>query len=118
MGIRALTGAPDWSTSHHCGEAKCRDESLRPTRKRDLFFEDEELSLSICNGTYDGLVCPRRTECLHVSMVNKENYGVWGGMIPQERLDMRLKYPAMPERWTWHPPGYQNQAEEEETPCP
>ncbi|MEU1816056.1 WhiB family transcriptional regulator [Streptomyces roseifaciens] len=115
MGIRALTSAPDWSPGHHRGEAKCRDVSLRPTRRRDVFFDDEDLALAICNGNHDGIVCPRRTECLYVAMVNREAYGVWGGMTPGERLDMRLRYPGMPERWTWHPPGYLNDTEQDST---
>jgi hypothetical protein len=36
-------------------------------------------------------------------MHNKEAYGVWGGMRPADRLRMRMKYPASPERWTWQP---------------
>ncbi|MEU3979598.1 WhiB family transcriptional regulator [Streptomyces griseoviridis] len=118
MGIRAVVNAPNWSESHHRGEAKCRDASLTPTRNRDVFFEDEALALDICNGTYDGRVCPRRTECLRVAMFNKENFGIWGGMNAKDRLDMRMRYPGMPERWIWHAPGETESPSNEETQWP
>ncbi|WP_167503143.1 WhiB family transcriptional regulator [Streptomyces malaysiensis] len=114
MGIRAIAAAPNWSDTHHRGEAKCRDTSLAPTRSKDVFFEDENLALSICNGTYDGQVCPRRAECLRVAMVNRENYGIWGGMTPENRLRMRMRYPGKPERWIWHPPAEQDAPNKEE----
>lgn len=105
MGIRAATAAPDWSPTHHRGEAKCRAPSMNPTRGRDVFFTDEQLALAVCNGDFDGQACPRRTECLRVSMINKEGFGIWGGMTPKDRLSLRLRHPGMPERWTWHPPS-------------
>ncbi|WP_369042200.1 WhiB family transcriptional regulator [Streptomyces sp. Midd1] len=118
MGIRAVINAPDWSPKHHRGEAKCRDNSLAPTRRRDVFFSDESLALDVCNGTYDGVICPRRAECLHVAMVNRENYGIWGGMTAADRLALRMRYPAMPWRWTWHPPSNEVTLEQQETPWP
>lgn len=116
MGIRAVVNAPNWSETHHRGEAKCRDTSLTPTRNRDVFFEDESLALAICNGTHDGQVCPRRTECLRTAMHNKENFGVWGGMNAKDRLEMRMRNPGMPERWIWHAPRDSVNLTNEETP--
>lgn len=113
MGIRAVINAPDWSPKHHRGEAKCRDDALTPTRVLDVFFSDESFALDVCNGAWDGRVCPRRAECLYVSMVNRENYGIWGGMRPEDRLALRMRYPAMPERWTWHPPSTDTGREQE-----
>lgn len=118
MGIRAVINAPDWSPKHHRGEAKCRSGSLTPTRRTDVFFSDEHLALGVCNGTWDGQVCPRRAECLHVAMVNRENYGVWGGMSPKDRLALRMRYPGMPERWTWHPPSAEDPPEQQESQWP
>ncbi|WP_274032488.1 WhiB family transcriptional regulator [Streptomyces sp. MMBL 11-1] len=105
MGIRAVINAPDWSPAHHRGEAKCRDHRLTPTRDNDVFFNDEALAMDICNGIYDGVVCPRRADCLHVAMVNREGYGIWGGMTARDRLALRMRNPGTPERWTWHPPS-------------
>ncbi|MET8342425.1 WhiB family transcriptional regulator [Streptomyces microflavus] len=118
MGIRAVVNAPDWSGAHHRGEAKCRDSRLTPARDRDVFFEDEVLALDICNGTYDGQVCPRRTECLRVAMVNRENYGIWGGMTSGDRLAMRMRNPGRPERWIWHPHGEAEPPTNEENQWP
>ncbi|MFE4527073.1 WhiB family transcriptional regulator [Streptomyces anulatus] len=105
MGIRAVINAPDWSPAHHRGEAKCRDHQLTPTRDNDVFFNDEALAMDICNGIYDGVVCPRRADCLHVAMVNREGYGIWGGMTARDRLALRMRNPGAPERWTWQPPS-------------
>ncbi|MFF8283370.1 WhiB family transcriptional regulator [Streptomyces albus] len=118
MGIRAVVPAPDWSAAHHRGEAKCRNSSLFPHRDRDVFFDDESLALAICNGTYDNQVCPRRTECLRVAMHNRENFGVWGGMTATDRLEMRMRYPGMPERWIWQAPREPEARITEETPWP
>jgi hypothetical protein len=102
MGIRPYVKSPDWSEGHHRGAAKCRG-LLYDEKGNDLFFDDTELAMSVCNGTLDGTVCPRRTECLRVAMLNRENFGVWGGMTPHQRLRLRMRYPGMPERWTWRP---------------
>ncbi|MFE6745917.1 WhiB family transcriptional regulator [Kitasatospora purpeofusca] len=104
MAIRPAAPAPDWSEDHHRGAAKCRGIGAGPDGW-DIFFEDFDLAMAVCNGSWDGRVCPRRTECLRVAMLNCENYGVWGGMTPADRLHLRLRYPGAPERWTWHPPG-------------
>ncbi|MFI9271839.1 WhiB family transcriptional regulator [Kitasatospora sp. NPDC052896] len=102
MAIRPRVPSPDWSEHHHRGAAKCRNlpEELADP---ETFFTNEELALEICNGTRDGIVCPRRLECLRNSMLNREAYGIWGGMRPADRLRMRMRYPNAPERWTWHP---------------
>jgi hypothetical protein len=102
MAIRPRVPSPDWSEKHPRGAAKCRGipEALGGP---ELFFSNERVAMDICNGVYDGIVCPRRLECLRNSMHNKEAYGVWGGMRPADRLRMRMKYPNSPERWTWQP---------------
>lgn len=83
-----------------------------------MFFDNESLALDICNGIIDGTVCPRRTECLRVAMLNCEPYGVWGGMTAGDRLRLRARYPGMPERWTWRPKKQLLQEEDEsETLC-
>lgn len=103
--------APDWSEAHHRGPAKCRKEPA-PVRGADLWFDSPYSALAICNGTTDGVVCPRRTECLRVAMHNSEPYGVWGGMTTYDRLQLRLRYPGAPERWTWHPGSRSESAKE------
>jgi hypothetical protein len=100
MAIFPTASAPDWSENHHRGPAKCRNS--RPTRGDDVFFDDEQLALAVCNGDFDGYICPRRTECLYVAMMNCEPFGVWGGMTPKERLQLRSRHPGMPEKWTWN----------------
>ncbi|WP_188279356.1 WhiB family transcriptional regulator [Streptomyces sp. CBMA29] len=85
-------------------------------RDHDPFFDSPLRAMDVCNGTRDGVVCPRRIECLRAAMHNSEPYGVWGGMTAYDRLQLRLRYPGMPERWTWHPHRQPTQ-QEEETPC-
>lgn len=113
MAMRPRALAPDWSEAHHRGAAKCRTAVL-PTYSHDVWFEDAQQAMAICNGVHDGVVCPRRTECLRVAMRNAEAFGVWGGMTPGGRLELRLRYPQMPERWTWHPEKPSDNSEEKQ----
>jgi WhiB family redox-sensing transcriptional regulator len=41
---------------------------------------------AICN------TCAVRVECLQFALDNKERWGVWGGLIPIERLRIERKY--------------------------
>ncbi|MGH3442005.1 MAG: WhiB family transcriptional regulator [Nitriliruptorales bacterium] len=41
--------------------------------------------------------CVVRDECLEEALVNREEYGIWGGLTPGERLRL---YPRVPgENW-------------------
>ena len=40
-------------------------------------------------------VCPVRAECLANSIINKENYGIWGGLTPSERNKLTRKLPTL-----------------------
>jgi hypothetical protein len=93
------TVMPDWSDKHPDGEAKCRN-FKPPVRGDDPWFDDKEEAADICNGISDGVVCPRRDECLHMSMVNYESYGIWGGMREEDRRALRVRFPGQPYRWT------------------
>lgn len=104
MAMRPSVNAPDWSESHRRGAAKCRG-AVFDLDGQDIFFDDADFAMKVCNGDWDNTICPRRTECLRVAMLNAEAYGVWGGMSPADRLRLRVRYPGAPERWTWHPPG-------------
>lgn len=45
-----------------------------------LSFVKQEQAKKICNDT-----CPVRRQCLAYAILNKEEYGVWGGTIYEER---------------------------------
>lgn len=68
--------------------------------------EDDQLeAASICNGNADGKICPIRAECLAWSLINNEQYCVYGGMLPHDRRKMRLARRADPHmEIEWHPP--------------
>ncbi len=34
--------------------------------------------------------CPIRAECLEAALTNGEEYGVWGGTLPEERADVAV----------------------------
>jgi hypothetical protein len=85
--------------------AKCLEHP--PSREYDQWFdsEDELAAAAICNGTDDGVMCPIRDNCLIWALINHEQYGVWGGMLPHDRRALRLAKRANPYlEWLWHPP--------------
>jgi hypothetical protein len=101
--------------SHLLVQAKCLgkidqpwtdDEELQ--KLRDPFFEDHSVAVDFCNGTFDGVVCPIRQECLEYALVNNCREGVWGGMSETARKALRRRWPpantreARPE-WLWMP---------------
>lgn len=63
----------DWRS-----EAACTDADA------ELFFseepEEQERAKAICAG------CPRRAECLATAMLREDDWGIWGGMTPEERV--------------------------------
>lgn len=95
----SLLGMPDWSENHPDGEAKCRKFPL-PNADEDPWFDDRSEAKDVCNGKSDGVVCPRREECLHMAMTNYEAYGIWGGTTEDERRWLRVSYPGQAYRWT------------------
>ncbi|TKK84660.1 hypothetical protein FDA94_29030 [Herbidospora galbida] len=98
--------APDWIARG----AKCI--KFEPRRDCDPWFTpaDEQDCVDICNGTWDGVVCPTRDKCLEYAAVNNESDGVWGGKTPEERHAMRQevkhRYRLRPDlaprsEWQW-----------------
>lgn len=69
-----------------------------PTREFDAWVDDDmDTAQQICNGLAmkDGTKmnpCPRRHDCLMFALVNNEHYGVWGGLRPEQRHDMRQRF--------------------------
>jgi hypothetical protein len=99
--------APDWTGGDDPDhEAKCRKYQT-PSRDNDPWFDDLRESAAICNGDTDGTICPMRQRCLDWAMMNCERYGVWGGMLPNDRAKLRKKYrnQEKPETWPWQPPS-------------
>ena len=65
----------DWRDGAPCGE-------VDPEIFFDLATEDPgiaKMAKDLCHG------CPIRRTCLDTAMLNKEEYGIWGGMDAQER---------------------------------
>lgn len=69
-------------------EAACRG---RP----DPFFDParEVEAKSVCAG------CDVKWDCLGYALASNQNYGVWGGMTPEERRSVRRRI----DRWTVQP---------------
>lgn len=112
------TPAPDWERKR----AKCLSIIDGPSQP-DPFFgheresTDYELSMAICNGDFDGKVCPARQDCLIFALTNNESWGVWGGLSTQQRHQLRRNNPR--EDWQWEnaiwPPPELVEPEEEES---
>jgi WhiB family redox-sensing transcriptional regulator len=63
---------------------------LRPPRHRAsyvLWRENLRLALAVCGE------CPVRSECLNWALNNLETEGIWGGLLPSERITA-MKCPA------------------------
>jgi WhiB family redox-sensing transcriptional regulator len=58
----------------------------------EIFYpanQDEEAeALSIC------ATCPVRAQCLDYAIFNRETYGIWGGMTPEQRRRIRRERAA------------------------
>ena len=48
-------------------------------------YENQKEAKSIC------AKCEYTTQCLMTAMMNKEEYGIWGGATPRERKGLRTK---------------------------
>lgn len=80
------------STENRATSAKCLD--FPGSRDWDPWFDEEDEAAQICNGTNDGVVCPKRQECLIFAAVNNEHYGIWGGLYSEQRQWLRRKNKA------------------------
>lgn len=61
----------------------------------DLFFDDlyEQQAKAICAD------CPVREQCLEHALRTPEQYGIWGGMTPQERRRVGMAFTTGRSRW-------------------
>lgn len=106
MVLKSRVPAPDWSAGGDPEqEAKCRKHPL-PTNhdvSLDPWFSDEEEASHICRGTYDRHECPFLFECLHISLVNNDLFGMFGGLMPLQRRWVRRNVPRdiWDKPWIW-----------------
>lgn len=85
INIRAINADWDWQSLSAC---KNMDTSI-------FFYEDNERgevkeeriakAKGICNG------CSVRQQCLEFALQIKENYGIWGGLTPEERQTIKRR---------------------------
>lgn len=99
-------GIVEWTGDSDAGRrARCLDFST-PSGDYDPWFEgDVWEAMDICNGLPGAPACPMRERCLRRALINNERWGVWGGMLHNDRKKLKDKYPDQPEKWTWHPPS-------------
>lgn len=92
MVLKSRRLAPDWSANEDpLQEAKCRKHPLPHDHDvtKDPWFHDMETASQVCNGTNDGKPCPLRAACLEMALVNNEQAGVFGGLLPVQRRWIR-----------------------------
>lgn len=66
---------PDWRQGAPCGEVDA-----------DLFFDRaEEDELDLMTAKIICASCPVAADCLDSAMLNREEFGIWGGLTPEER---------------------------------
>ena len=71
--LREVEAAQSWMRSAACADAD--PEIFFPTISRQPATEAKQT----CSG------CPVQAECLEYSLVNQEEFGVWGGLTEKER---------------------------------
>lgn len=95
MKLRSV--APQWFSDDPKKTAKCvlfpatkdYDPWYGDTEGEEEAYDEMEDAKNICTGALDGRPCPLLEACLEFSMVNNERYGVWGGLLPDERAKLR-----------------------------
>lgn len=91
MVMRLRIGSPFKWTEDPATDPKCAN--FTPTAEYDAWVDDDmSEAAAVCNGDVDGIVCPQRHECLIFALLNNEHYGVWGGLYPEQRHDLRQRY--------------------------
>jgi hypothetical protein len=71
--------------------------ACRTYRKPELWFSDDEheqaQAKQVCSGSWlDGIEpCPIATACLLAALDNDIKDGVWGGLSPRQRTDLKKK---------------------------
>jgi WhiB family redox-sensing transcriptional regulator len=66
--------------------AKCAGSDVQ------MFYPDEDQYRSDPHGaTLICMECPVRHACLETAMERGEKFGIWGGMTPRERANLRIK---------------------------
>jgi WhiB family redox-sensing transcriptional regulator len=72
--------------------AKCKD----ITDTHEFFSSGGQMQRAkdYCTGAKDGAACPVLGMCRRFSIVNHEEYGVWGGLGPDERRRARAPLTA------------------------
>jgi hypothetical protein len=96
MVLKSRVPSPDWGAGEDPDkEAKCRKFPLPKNHQieDDPWFHDMEEATPVCNGDYDGIVCPFREFCLYRALVNNEQFGVFGGLLPVQRRWIRREIP-------------------------
>lgn len=109
MVMHLRTPAPDWGNKG----ARCIGEDP------EIWFEDEELALAICNTGSKELPgpCPVRHECLLFALINNNAHGVWGGLPEYDRKQLRKH--VKKSEWAWReptPPELRDLPDEDDDP--
>lgn len=72
----------DWKALGLCRETSGDWVTIQSSSLRSQRIE-KRAEISICG------VCPVMGECLDWAMDNREPSGIWGGMLPKERRELR-----------------------------
>lgn len=68
-----------------------RDDALCAEVPGDLWFADHSLTAENRRAKDICGVCPVKAECLEFALVNRIEYGCWGGLLPLERRALRRR---------------------------
>jgi hypothetical protein len=77
------------------GNARCAESVLDPddwfpvSPKPEIARREADAAIAIC------MACPVRAQCLELSLRHWDvgQHGVWGGLLPAERAELRRRWP-------------------------
>lgn len=99
MVLKLRTNPPNWEKGNcHADVTMNKATSAGKHYEEDSIltgFNYPEDALAECNN----FACPIREACLEFALINNEQYGVWGGSTPAQRLHMRRNIEK--ENWQW-----------------
>jgi hypothetical protein len=71
----------------------------------DVFYPENDDKLNITTAKFICATCPIVQECQDYALAAKEEYGIWGGLTPDERKIFYLDHKKLARQRRWREKG-------------